>query len=215
MNVKICCIASPEEARMAIEAGARALGLVGKMPSGPGPIPDERIAEIAAQVPPTIHTFLLTSETEADAIIAHYQRTQTTTIQLVDAVERVVYKKLRNALPTVQLVQVLHVQDEDSIAEAQNIAPQVDALLLDSGSPNNAVKILGGTGKAHDWNISRRIVESVEVPVYLAGGLRAENVAQAIQQVQPYGLDLCTGVRTNGKLDKAKLAAFFVAVRAT
>jgi len=213
MNVKICCIASPEEARLAIEAGATALGLVGKMPSGPGPIPDDRIAEIAAQVPPTIHTFLLTSETDADAIIAHYQRTQTTTIQLVDAVEISTYAKLRNALPTVQLVQVIHVQDADAIKEAQAIAPQVDALLLDSGNPNKAVKILGGTGQAHDWNISSRIVESVDVPVYLAGGLRSHNVAQAIRQVQAYGLDLCTGVRTDGNLDKAKLAAFFAAVR--
>ncbi|MEL6945686.1 MAG: phosphoribosylanthranilate isomerase, partial [Bacteroidota bacterium] len=91
---------------------------------------------------------------------------------------------------------------------AIEIAPQVDALLLDSGNPNLKVKTLGGTGKTHDWNLSCQIVDAVDVPVYLAGGLKTENVADAIAMVQPYGLDLCSGVRTNGYLDKEKLTQF-------
>ncbi len=213
-RIKICCISSPEEARLAIAAGAAALGLVGRMPSGPGIIGDELIADIARTVPPPVATFLLTSETTADGIIAHHQKVRTNTVQLVDSLEdRQDYARLRATLPGVKLVQVLHVLDERQLDEAAEIAPLVDALLLDSGNPNLAVKELGGTGRTHNWAVSRRIVESVAVPVFLAGGLNATNVREAIEAVQPFGLDLCSGVRTDGQLDVRKLAEFFENVR--
>ena len=208
-RVKICCISSLEEAEMAIQAGASALGLVGHMPSGPGVISDELIAEITTAAPPPISTFLLTSETSAKAIIAHHQRVQTHTIQIVDALTEGSYQEIREALPGVKLVQVIHVTGESSIQEAEEIGKQVDAILLDSGNPNLAVKELGGTGRVHNWAISREIRSRLKVPVFLAGGLKPENVAQAIQEVGPFGLDLCSGVRTNGKLDPEKLRAFF------
>lgn len=213
MKVKICCIASIEEAQMAIELGATALGLVGPMPSGPGVISNEEIANIATQIPSSIETFLLTSETKAATIIAHHRFAPTTTLQLVDALERRAYKVIKDAIPEVKIVQVLHVLGEETIQEALEIAPQVDALLLDSGNPKLKVKTLGGTGKTHDWNNSRRIVEAVDIPVYLAGGLKAENVVEAIKKVQPYGVDLCSGVRTNGKLDREKLESFMKKVQ--
>jgi len=71
---------------------------------------------------------------------------------------------------------------------------------------------LGGTGRTHDWNVSREIVKEVTVPVFLAGGLRSDNVADAVRTVGPFGVDVCTGVRTNGELDEVKLRAFFAAV---
>lgn len=213
-RVKICCISSPDEARLAVAAGAAALGLVGRMPSGPGVIGDELIADIARTVPPPIATFLLTSETTAEGIIAHHQKARTNTVQIVDSLEdRQDYARLRAALPGVKLVQVLHVLDERQLDEAAEIAPLVDALLLDSGNPNLAVKELGGTGRTHNWAVSRRIVESVSVPVFLAGGLNVGNVREAIETVQPFGLDLCSSVRTDGRLDTRKLEAFFEAVR--
>ncbi|MEM9889074.1 MAG: phosphoribosylanthranilate isomerase [Bacteroidota bacterium] len=212
-KVKICCIASIEEAQIAIEAGATAIGLVGHMPSGPGVISDEKIAEITAQTPAHIDTFLLTSETKVARIVQHHKRVKTNTIQLVDTLEDRVYSDLRAALKKVKVVQVIHILDENSIQEAMSIAPQVDALLLDSGNPNLATKELGGTGKTHNWDISQQIVEQVDTPVYLAGGLKAENVQAAIKKVKSYGLDLCSGVRTNGKLDEGKLAAFMDQVR--
>lgn len=212
VKVKICCISSWEEAQIAIDAGAHALGLVGPMPSGPGVIRDEQIAEIAARAPRHIRTFLLTSETTAEQIIAHHERTGTTTIQLVDQLEKGGHVLLQAALPDVELVQVIHVLDERSLTEAQEITPYVDALLLDSGNPNLAVKELGGTGRTHNWAISRQIVRQSPIPVYLAGGLRAANVSQAVDQVQPFGLDLCSGVRTNGRLDPQKLTDFFAAL---
>ncbi len=208
-RVKICCIGSAEEAQLAIRFGASALGLVGPMPSGPGIISDELIAEIARNVPPPVATFLLTSETEAPAIVAHQKKVRTNTVQIVDALQTGTYTEIRQALPGVKLVQVIHVTGDESLDEAQRLAPEVDALLLDSGNPNLAVKELGGTGRVHNWMLSRRIVESVPVPVFLAGGLRPDNVRAAIETVQPFGLDLCSGVRTGGLLDPVKLERFF------
>lgn len=211
-KVKICCISSLEEARLAVDFGAAALGLVGHMPSGPGVISDTLIAEIAQNTPTNIATFLLTSETHAADIIAHQKKVSTNTVQIVDALQSGTYTDIRQSLPGVKIVQVIHVTGEESLEEAQLIAPQVDFILLDSGNPNLAVKELGGTGRTHNWAISRRIVESVPVPVFLAGGLRPDNVREAIESVQPYGLDLCSGVRTHGRLDPYKLEKFFEAV---
>jgi phosphoribosylanthranilate isomerase len=215
IRIKICCIQSEGEARLAIAAGADALGLVGTMPSGPGPIDDELIAAIAARVPPPVATFLLTSETEAEAIIAHARRCRTNTLQLVDRVAEEVYPLLRLALPGIKLVQVIHVAGEESVAEAVAAAAHADALLLDSGQPHAAIKVLGGTGRVHDWALSRRIVEAAPCPVILAGGLRADNVGRAIAAVRPFAVDLCTGVRrADYSLDPAKLTPFVAAVAA-
>lgn len=211
-RVKICCISSIDEARIAIEHGASALGLVGHMPSGPGVIEDELISQIAKTVPPPISTFLLTSETKPKDIIAHYKRAYTTTIQIVDELEKREYEMLRNELPNVKLVQVIHVIDDNSVKEAIEISNQVDAILVDSGNPNLSVKELGGTGRTHNWELSREIRKSIPIPLFLAGGLNKNNVKQAIEIVQPFGLDLCSSVRTDGKLDPQKLKEFFNAI---
>lgn len=207
-RIKICCIASIEEAMLAIRHGASALGLVGPMPSGPGVISNEQITAIARAVPPGISTFLLTSEQSADGIIAHCRLAATNTVQLVDEPEPEAYEKIRDALPYIRIVQVIHVVDQASVGKAVKTAPHVDALLLDSGNPNLEVKELGGTGRVHDWSLSREICRRSSAPVFLAGGLNASNVKEAIDQVKPFGLDLCSGVRTNGRLDEAKLQAF-------
>jgi phosphoribosylanthranilate isomerase len=211
-RVKICCISSLAEAKLAIEAGAAALGLVGNMPSGPGIIGDELIALIAKAVPPPISTFLLTSETRPEAIIAHHQRVHTTTVQIVDALSEGSYHQIREALPGVKLVQVIHVLDEKTVEEAILAAEFVDAILLDSGNPNLQIKELGGTGRVHNWAISRKIRESIPIPLFLAGGLNVNNVREAVETVEPFGLDLCSSVRTNGQLDPEKLEAFFAAI---
>jgi len=214
-RVKICCIRSAEEARLAIRSGAAALGLVSEMPSGPGVIPEERIAEIARQIPPPVASFLLTSLREPAAIIAQQQRLGATTLQLCDEVGPEAHRELRDALPGIGIVQVVHVMGPGALEEAERLAPAVDALLLDSGNPRLDVKQLGGTGRAHDWRISRRIREVVEVPVFLAGGLTPENAARAVDEVGPFGVDICSGVRTDGRLDPLKLARFFDAVAAS
>jgi phosphoribosylanthranilate isomerase len=212
-RVKICCIGSVEEAWTAIRLGASALGLVSSMPSGPGVIPDDRIAEIASIVPPGVASVLLTSRQNATGIIEQQRAARVNTIQIVDRLTHGTYHDLRAAMPGVALMQVIHVTGPESVDEAMEIAPHVNALLLDSGNPSLAVKELGGTGRVHNWEISRTIRERAPVPIYLAGGLRPENAGEAIRTVGPFGLDLCSGVRTDGALDEVKLTAFFDAVR--
>lgn len=213
-RVKICCISSVEEGRLAVRYGASALGLVAKMPSGPGVITEKVITEIAVTVPPSVGSFLLTSEQSVLAIIAQQRRCRVNTLQIVDRLEDGKYDDLRAALPGVSLVQVIHVTGEESFEEACRVAEQgVDGLLLDSGDQRLAVKLLGGTGRTHDWSISRRIREAVNVPMFLAGGLCPDNVREAVQAVQPFGLDVCSSLRTDGRLDERKLDAFFRAMK--
>jgi phosphoribosylanthranilate isomerase len=213
-RVKICCIASVEEASMAIEAGASAVGLVSAMPSGPGPIPEELIAEIAATIPPGVSSFLLTCLQDAASIIDQQQRLRVNTIQICDRLTNGSYQDLREALPGVSLVQVVHVRGPEAVDEAIAVAPHVDAILLDSGNQSLTIKELGGTGRTHDWTLSRKIRESIDVPLFLAGGLNPANVAAAIREVQPFGIDVCSGLRTNGHLDREKLKQFFTRMNA-
>lgn len=210
--IKICCIKTKAEAELAIKYGASALGLVSSMPSGPGVVSEDVIKELAAWAPPPVSTFLLTSETEAGKIITQHGRLRTSTIQLVDSVSLTTYKDLRSALPGVKLVQVIHVLDEDAVTDAIRIAAYVDALLLDSGNPNLSVKELGGTGRVHNWNLSQKIREYSQAPIFLAGGINAGNVISAIKKVRPYGIDLCSSVRINDQLDEVKLIDFFNAL---
>ncbi len=213
---KICCIQNEAEARLAIASGASAIGLVSRMPSGPGPISIEQISTIVRSLHATNHivdTFLLTCEIDADTVIEQIKQTMCNTVQLCDAMQsEIEYEKIRAALPHVKIVQVIHVEGEFSLDDAFRAQHHSDALLLDSGRPNAAIKELGGTGRAHDWMLSRRIVEGVKIPVYLAGGLNASNAGEAIRSVGPYALDVCSGVRTDGKLDPAKLDAFVKAI---
>jgi len=208
-RVKICCIAGIEEAWMAIEAGASAIGLVSAMPSGPGPIPEDLIAEIAATVPPGVSSFLLTCLQDVESIIDQQRRLRVNTIQICDRLTVGSCQDLREALPGVSLVQVVHVTGPEAVDEAIAVAPHVDAVLLDSGNQSLAIKELGGTGRTHDWSLSRRIREAIDVPLFLAGGLNPSNVAAAIREVQPFGIDVCSGLRTEGRLDSQKLNAFF------
>lgn len=208
-KVKICCISSIDEARNALKFGADILGLVAKMPSGPGTIEDDLISRIVKSIPSETTTFLLTPKTNPYEIIEHQRLTDTNCIQLVDMVKIEDYKIIRKNLPNIKLIQVIHVTSEASIEEAKQYSEVADMILLDSGNPTLEIKELGGTGRIHNWELSRKIVESVSKPVFLAGGLKPENIQEAIKTVKPYGVDLCSGVRTDGKLDLEKLGRFF------
>jgi phosphoribosylanthranilate isomerase len=212
-RIKICCIASVAEAEMAIAAGADAVGLVARMPSGPGTISDERIAAIAKTIPPGVDSFLLTCETDPGAVVEHVLLCKASVVQLVDDTTRETYLALREHSPGTRIVQVIHVEDQRALGQAQEAADFVDAILLDSGRPSAEVPELGGTGREHDWSISKQIVASLTVPVFLAGGLHPDNVAKAIEQVSPFGVDLCSGVRTDGALDQVLLERFVKSVR--
>ena len=158
------------------------------------------MAEIASQHRPAVDLFQQNSQIAG----------ATTNIQN----PRIALRKLRALVPFTRLVQVIHVTGPDSLGEAEDAAPLVDAILLDSGNPNAAQRELGGTGRTHDWSVSAAIRAGVApVPLLLAGGLRGHNVGEAIRQVQPFGVDVCSGVRTDGILDAGKLGAFVRAAR--
>jgi phosphoribosylanthranilate isomerase len=212
VRFKICCMESVDDVKLAVRYGASAVGLVSWMPSGAGVISEERIIELASHVPPGVSGFLLTSLQSAEEIIAQHRRCRTNTLQFCDRLENGAYPILRQALPGISLVQVIHVTGSDAVDEALAAAKVADALLLDSGNPSLKIKELGGTGRVHNWQISRRICELSPVPVYLAGGLTPDNVAEAVRTVAPFGVDVCNGVRTNGKLDEDKLARFVSAL---
>jgi phosphoribosylanthranilate isomerase len=211
-RIKVCCIASAAEAALAIRYGASAIGLVSAMPSGPGVIPEDRITEIARRIPPGVATFLLTSKQNVDEIIAQQRRCRVNTLQLVDELPEDAHRSLRAHLPGILLVQVVHITGPTSVRKAIRASRHADALLLDSGNPAAPIKELGGTGRVHDWKISRMIVEQSSLPVYVAGGLRAENVSRAINEVHPFGVDVCSGVRKDGALDEQLLSDFTKAV---
>lgn len=212
-RIKICCIASLDEARLAIAYGADAIGLVGPMPSGPGVIDEATIRAVAAATPPPTASVLLTSETTADAIADHVARTGASTVQIVTHIDPDEAARLAERGGPARRMQVIHVEDTGALDLIAVYAPHVHAFLLDSGRPSLAKPELGGTGRTHDWSVSAAFVRASPAPVFLAGGLGPHNAAEAIRTVRPYGLDLCTGVRTDGQLDAAKLAAFMTAVR--
>ncbi|MBT3575776.1 MAG: phosphoribosylanthranilate isomerase [Candidatus Marinimicrobia bacterium] len=211
--IKVCCISSLTEAKMALSAGADLLGLVSEMPSGPGVIPLDQIEEIVVGLPADTKTVLLTSKHRHDDILKQHNQVKTWGVQLVDKVADSVLKELRKSLPSTRFIQVIHVKDEASISQALHYDNLVDMILLDSGNPKAKIKTLGGTGKPHDWKISREICARGSLPVLLAGGLSPENILTARTVVQPSGFDICSGVRSDGKLNQNKLESFMKRVR--
>lgn len=213
-RIKVCCIESADALAMAVGHGADALGFVGPMPSGTGILRLDAARALIARVPPGVASFLLSSSVDADQLVEEARLTGTGVLQIVDRVPSAAHEALRRALPALRIVQVVHVEGEAAVGEALEVAGRVDAVLLDSGSRAGPVALLGGTGAIHDWAISREIAGRCPVPVWLAGGLTPENVTAAIRTVRPFGVDLCTGLRTAGMLDEAKLRAFVAAVEA-
>jgi phosphoribosylanthranilate isomerase len=208
MRIKVCCIQSLEEAQLALGCGAHALGFVSEMPSGPGTIADSEIREIIARIPPTYSTVLLSSRTDPRSIVEHQRETGANTLQLVSAVCPEDLDRLRENLPGIAVLKVIHVQNESSIELASSYSKSATAILLDTGNPEARIPKLGGTGLTHDWSISRRIVETCSVPVFLAGGLDPLNVEDAIRHVRPFGVDVCSSLRPRGMLDTAVLRDF-------
>ena len=209
MRFKICCIQSVEEAEMAMAAGAWAIGLVAAMPSGPGPVDDVRIRAIADATKDRVRRVLLTAHTDPEAVVDHILRCGCDVVQLVDAVPVQTCAAIRKHCPDVQIIQVVHVGGEDALEIAKAAAPHGDMILLDSGRPDGPIKELGGTGRTHNWDISGKIVEALDVPVILAGGLNPDNAKDACAMVKPFALDVCSGLRGPGfALDLGKLSSF-------
>jgi phosphoribosylanthranilate isomerase len=212
VKVKVCCIASPDEARLAVSFGVTAVGMVDETPSGEGRIPVETIAEIVQAVPRKTGTFVLTATTDVDRLEELYRTTGVNTVQLWDPLQPEEYERLREKAPGIFIAQSVHVMDDAALDTAREIARHVDALVLDSGNPEPPFRWQNPAGQTHDWELSRRVSEAIHLPILVAGGLTQDNVGQAIRIVRPYGVDVCSGVRKDGRLDQGLLVAFLEAV---
>jgi len=209
MKVKICCIKSKIELRKVIDEGVRDLGFVSQMPSGPGIIDDQTIKELALYAPKDVNTFLLTSRKTSKAVIQQWSHCRTTTIQLCWPFSSESLHQIEQALPDVNIVPVLHVNGTTSLKKAHQMLQTNHSILLDTGNPKAKIPTLGGTGATHNWGISQKIRRAwPHREIWLAGGLNAANVQIAIRNVDPSGVDVCSGVRTNDQLDFSKLRAF-------
>ena len=212
-RVKICCMASVEEATLCAELGVDLVGLVGPMPSGAGIVSPQVCREISDHAAAWVTPVLLTSSETAQDIRTDVEDANVRAVQLVRHVEPSVHRELAMTVPHVRRFQVIHVEDGTALDLIDVYAELADAFLLDSGRPSAAE--LGGTGRVHDWDISAEFVRRSPLPVFLAGGLKPENVADALLKVQPFGLDICSGVRTpDDRLDPQKLRAFLAAINA-
>ncbi len=209
VRVKVACIRNPEEARRAVSFGAAAIGMAAETAAGGPHLTQTEITEIVASIPKSIGTFLMTTRRSPVELAELARSAGVNTIQLWDVPEPEAYSHLRSAVPGISIVQSIPVVDEGAIEQAVQVSSRVDALLLDSAHRSVPVRWEEQHGRTHDWQVSRRIAEAVDVPVILSGGLTARNVADAIRAVRPYGVEVCTGVRTRGALDTTLLVQFF------
>jgi phosphoribosylanthranilate isomerase len=206
--VKICGIQSFEEARAALGCGATALGfLVGLTHKAEDGIDATTAHGIVRHLPAGAEAVLVTHLRDPGRVAELAAFVGTRAIQVHDDMAVPDLRRLRAlAPPGVRLLKAVHVTGEDALGHALGYAAVADALVLDSRTADR----LGGTGRTHDWAISARVVAAVApLPVYLAGGLRPENVAAAVARVRPAGVDANSGVEDeSGRKDPAKMREF-------
>ncbi len=196
MLLKVCCIQNIAEALSCIERQVHMIGFVSAMPTGFRLLTDLQIKDIISQLPPSeTLSVLLSSRTSAAGLVDHIRYTGAQALQIVDELSQDVLRQVREQLPELKIIQVIHVTSPKDIEKAQSIESLVDYILLDSGKQQGNPKALGGTGLTHDWSISAELVRSLSKPVMLAGGLKLQNIAEAIDTVGPAGIDICTGLR--------------------
>jgi phosphoribosylanthranilate isomerase len=211
MHIKICCIETEEDRARALQDGVTSLGFVAEGLTPPYLVSIPRAATLREGLPRRIEAVLLTAETCAETLVSQARDMDADAIQLCRPVSPQTLAHLRTALPGVRLIGVIHMGDPGGPDRAAAIAESVDIVLLDSGSLQTSE--LGGTGRTHDWKESARVRDVVRGELWLAGGLRPDNVGAAITLVRPDGVDVCSGVRTNGRVDPAKVRAFVAAAR--
>ena|SRR3989338_1549260 len=204
VQVKICGITNIETARAVASLGADMLGFHVELEHSRNPLTRDMASEIISQLPPTCSAVLVTSATEPEKIARLVKKTAVTAVQLHGDIEEM--SKLKSELPNIKLYKVVNVFDKSAIEEAKGYEGIADALVLDSAIKETGQR--GGTGKTHDWDISRKIVEATSLPVILAGGLNPNNVSEAISKVRPYAVDVNSGVSNpdgTKNLEKVKL----------
>jgi len=212
MRVKICGIRSLDEAKEVIEAGADALGFHVELDHSRCPVAAATASGIISKLPPFISSVVVTSETDPKKLLLIMKSTGATTLQLHKEVSPETVNAVKSVFFNTKIYVAISVTSDESIAIAKNFENSADTVILDSVNKETGAR--GGTGKTHDWSISRKIVESTSLRVILAGGLNPGNVVDAIKAVRPYAVDVNSGVsnpdgtkdflRVKGFVDRAK-----------
>jgi phosphoribosylanthranilate isomerase len=211
MYVKICGIRRREDALIAAELGADAIGLlVGQRHNSPDFISATVARDIDRALPPSVEAVLVTHVEDIDKLERLLQESEIRTVQLHSEIAPSSVERLRGRLPHLKIFKSVSVISADSVAYPEAFAQLVDGFVLDS--INLATDQVGGTGKTHDWSVSRQIVMRYpEIPSILAGGLNSENVRSAIEQVHPFGVDVNSGTKAPDEFkDPRKIEAFII-----
>jgi phosphoribosylanthranilate isomerase len=203
-KVKICGITNEEDALKASILGANYLGFLVEIDFAEDKVTRKQAKDIIRKLPLEVEPVFVTYLKKAKPIIEIAKEIKPSIIQLHNDISLEEIGKIRIKLPKIKLTKSISVIDENSIGEAKKYEKYVDFILLDTKSG----KRKGGTGKVHNWDISRKIVKSVNKKVFLAGGLNPDNVLEAIKKVKPYAVDTNSGVKSKprNKLLKTKFS---------
>lgn len=209
MRVKICGITQAEQASAIAQLGATALGFI-CVPASPRYIAPAQIQAIVDHLKVRSHTGQLVDRIGVfvNAAMEDIVQIATTTglngVQLHGTESPQFCDQLRQALPKVEILKALRIQDSETLEQTRCYAGWVDTLLLDAYHP----QLAGGTGKTLDWQALKHFHPAC--PWFLAGGLNPDNVLNALSQVNPAGIDLSSGVeQAPGDKDLAKVSSLF------
>ena len=197
MLVKICANKNINDAKMCIEAGADFLGiLVGQKHDSTDFIDKYTAKEMVNFSKRKIKTVLVTHLINSDKIIELSQFIGNDVIQLHSNIDESEVEKIVKALPNIKLIRLIHISQKGQICTNYKTMKYADYYLLDSF--NLETNQVGGTGLIHDWNIDRELIEKLNKPTFIAGGLTPKNVASAIKAAKPGGVDVNSGCKLNG-----------------
>jgi len=205
VRVKICGITREEDLAVAVAAGADAVGFLVGVPSSPRNLTLERAERLLRQVPIFVDSVVVMAPQNINGLVEICEGLKPTAIQ-IHGKKNFDASEIRERIKDTRLIKTVYVTKDALKETVIEDLKTFDAVLLDSFTKVQ----YGGTGRVHDWTLSRQIKEAVApLPVILAGGLKPENVKEAILTVQPYAVDVASGVELRPAVkDHEKIRAF-------
>lgn len=198
MKVKICGNASLNDLKIALSAGADAVGFItGTNYKSEDAVTKSCAKKLVLSLPPFVASVAVTHLQNPQDLIDIIDETGCSTLQIQNDVSLEDMDIVKNGLPHTKIIKAVHVTGIEAIEKAEMFSKTADAIILDTKTETR----IGGTGITHDWNISAEIVKRLNKPVILAGGLSPSNLAEAIEKVKPYAVDVHSGVKKNGARD--------------
>jgi phosphoribosylanthranilate isomerase len=221
-KAKICGTTNLEDVRLSADEGADYFGVVVEVDFSPRSLTVEDAGPLFAEPPiPGVALVFKMKEARIQTVI---QELNPFAVQFLDPAEISLLNRLKSAYPSVEMWQSVHLPQagqEADIGHVKKIVQDyvdagVDSLLFDTVAVSEGKTKFGGTGKTSDWDLVKGLIDTIQspVPVWLAGGINPENVGDALDSVDPYGIDLCSGVEARpGKKDRQKIKALMSTIR--